>query len=337
MRTIGYYEPHPISDANALMDLDLPRPVPAGRDLLVEIKAIAVNPVDTKVRKSRPAQNGQPVVLGYDAAGIVAEVGPGVSEYAVGDEVYYAGDITRAGTNSEYHLVDERIVGRKPKSLGFSEAAALPLTAVTAWEALFDRLKVKDPVPSGAGTLLIIGGSGGVGSIAVQLARQLTGMTVIATASRPESRAWVKELGAHHVLDHSRPMAAQIQALGLDAPGYVFSTTHTDQHLPDIAELIAPQGRFLLIDDPAEFSIMPFKTKAVSIHWELMFTRSMFQTPDIDEQRKLLNEVASLVDAGRIRTTLSETIEPITAANLRLAHEKIESNKTIGKIVLSGF
>lgn len=337
MRAIGYHEPHPISDASALTDLDLPRPVPSGRDLLVEIKAVAVNPVDTKVRQSRPAQNGQPVVLGYDAAGIVAETGPDVTGYSVGDEVYYAGDITRAGTNSEFHLVDERIVGRKPKSLGFSEAAALPLTAITAWEALFDRLKVKDPVPSGASTLLIVGGSGGVGSIAVQLARQLTDMTVIATASRPESQAWVKELGAHHVLDHSRPMAAQIQALGLDAPGYVFSTTHTDQHLPDLAELIAPQGRFLLIDDPAEFSIMPFKMKAVSIHWELMFTRSMFQTPDIDEQRKLLTEVAGLVDAGRIRTTLSETIEPINAANLRQAHEKIESNKTIGKIVLAGF
>ncbi|WP_269582143.1 zinc-binding alcohol dehydrogenase family protein [Roseibium sp. Sym1] len=337
MRTIGYNEPHPLSDASALVDLDLPRPVPSGRDLLVEIKAIAVNPVDTKVRESRPGQNGQPVVLGYDAAGVVAEVGPDVSGFGVGDEVYYAGDITRAGTNSEYHLVDERIVGRKPKSLDFSEAAALPLTAITAWEALFDRLKVKDPVPSGTGTLLIIGGSGGVGSIAVQLARQLTGMTVIATASRPESRAWVTELGAHHVLDHSRPMAPQVEALGLDAPGYVFSTTHTDQHLMDIAELIAPQGRFLLIDDPGELGIMPFKTKAVSIHWEMMFTRSMFQTPDIDEQRKLLNEVADLVDAGRVRTTLSETIEPINAANLRLAHAKIESNKTIGKIVLSGF
>jgi len=231
MRTIGYYEPRPISDAGALTDLDLPRPVPSGRDLLVEIKAIAVNPVDTKVRKSRAAQNGQPVVLGYDAAGIVVEVGPDVTGYVVGDEVYYAGDITRAGTNSEYHLVDERIVGRKPKSLGYSEAAALPLTAITAWEALFDQLKVKDPVSSGAKTLLIVGGSGGVGSIAVQLARQLTNMTVIATASRSESQAWVKELGAHHVLDHSKPMAAQIQALDLEAPGYVFSTTHTDQHL----------------------------------------------------------------------------------------------------------
>jgi zinc-binding alcohol dehydrogenase family protein len=337
MRTIGYYEPRPISDANSLTDIDLPRPVPTGRDLLVEIKAVAVNPVDTKVRLSRPAQNGAPVILGYDAAGVVAEIGPDVTGYAVGDEVYYAGDITRAGTNAEFHLVDERIVGRKPKSLSYSEAAALPLTAITAYEALFDRLKVREPVPSGAKTLLIIGGSGGVGSIAVQLARQLTDMTVIATASRPESQAWVKDLGAHHVLDHSKPMAAQLEALGIDAPGYVFSTTHTGQHLEDIATLIAPQGRFLLIDDPENVSIAPFKLKAVSIHWEMMFTRSMYQTPDIEAQRNLLSEVADLVDAGRIKTTLSEVIEPINAANLRLAHEKIESNKTIGKIVLAGF
>jgi len=337
MRTIGYYEPRPISDAASLVDIDLPRPAPTGSDLLVEIKAVAVNPVDTKVRRSRSAQDGQPVVLGYDAAGVVAEVGPDVTGYAVGDEVYYAGDITRAGTNAEFHLVDERIVGRKPKTLSFPEAAALPLTAITAYEALFDRLKVKEPVPSGAGTLLIIGGSGGVGSIAIQLARQLTDMTVIATASRPDSQAWAKELGAHHVLDHSRPMAAQLQALGLEAPGYVFSTTHTGAHLEDIANLIAPQGRFLLIDDPESVSIAPFKLKAVSIHWEMMFTRSMYQTPDIDEQRRLLCEVADLVDAGRIKTTLTEVIEPINAANLRSAHTKIESNKTIGKIVLAGF
>lgn len=337
MRTIGYYQPLPIDDTNALIDLDLPRPAPTGRDLLVQVKAVAVNPVDTKVRQSRSPQNGAPVVLGYDAAGVVAEVGPDVTGYEVGDEVYYAGDITRDGTNSEFHLVDERIVGKKPRSLSFAEAAAMPLTTITAWEALFDRLNVKDPVPAGANTLLIIGGSGGVGSIAVQLARQLTDMTIIATASRPESRTWVTELGAHHVLDHSKPMAPQIEALGLEAPGYVFSTTHTGQHLTDIADLIAPQGRFLLIDDPENVSIAPFKLKAVSIHWEMMFTRSMYQTSDMDEQRKLLNKVAELVDADKIKTTVTEVIEPINAQNLRTAHQKIESNKTIGKIVLNGF
>lgn len=337
MRTIGYHEPQPIDASGALIDLDLPKPSASGRDLLIEIKAIAVNPVDTKVRRSRQAENGHAVVLGYDAAGVVVETGSDVTGFSVGDEVFYAGDVTRPGTNSEFHLVDERIVGHKPKSLNFAEAAALPLTSITAWEALFDRLKVSDPVASGARSILIVGGAGGVGSIAVQLARQLTDLTVIATASRPESQAWVKELGAHHVLDHSRPMAGQIGDLGLDAPSYVFSTTHTDHHLKDLADLIAPQGRFLLIDDPASFDIKLFKLKAVSIHWEMMFTRPMFQTSDIGEQHTLLERISELVDEGRIRTTAAEVMEPISVQNLIEAHRKIESNKTIGKIVLSGF
>jgi len=337
MRTIGYLHSLPVDDINSLLDLDQPRPSPEGRDLLVEIKSVAVNPVDTKVRKSRQPQNGAPVVLGYDAAGIVVATGSGVTGYSVGDEVYYAGDITRSGTNAEFHLVDERIVGRKPNSLSFAQAAALPLTAITAWEALFDRLKVADAVPAGAKTLLIVGGSGGVGSIAVQLARQLTDLTVIATASRPESQAWVRDLGAHHVLDHSKPMARQLEELGLEAPGYVFSTTHSGQHLEDLAALIAPQGRFLLIDDPENVNIAVFKPKAVSIHWEMMFARSMFQTADMAEQRTLLTRVGELVDEGRIRTTVSKVMEPINAENLREAHRQIESSTTIGKIVLSGF
>lgn len=337
MRIIGYHNPLPISDTDALLDLEQPKPSPEGRDLLVEIRAVAVNPVDTKVRQSRQPQDGAPIVLGYDAAGVVVGTGPDVTGFSVGDEVYYAGDLTRPGTNAEFHLVDERIAGRKPASLNFAEAAALPLTAITAYEALFDRLKVQDAAPAGGDTLLIVGGSGGVGSIAIQLARQLTDLTVITTASRPESRAWALELGAHHVLDHSRPMAPQLEDLKLGNPGFVFSTTHTGQHLEDLAALIAPQGRFLLIDDPDNVNIGVFKTKAVSIHWEFMFTRSMFQTADMAEQNALLNRVADLVDEGRIRTTLSEVIEPINAANLRDAHRRIESNQTIGKIVLAGF
>ncbi len=337
MRTIGYFEPLPIDNKEALVEIELPDPVAAGRDLLVEIRAVAVNPVDTKVRKSRPSQDGQAVILGYDASGVVKAVGPEVKDFSVGDEVYYAGDITRPGTNAQFHLVDERIVGRKPKSLNFAEAAALPLTSITAWETLFDRLKVEDPTPSGNGTLLIVGGAGGVGSIAVQLARQLTGLTVIASASRPESQAWVRDLGAHHVVDHSMPLAPQIEALGVPTPDFVFSTTHTDQHFADLAALIAPQGRFLLIDDPASFSIMPFKLKSVSIHWEMMFTRSMFKTSDIAEQGRLLNRVSELVDKGRIRTTLTGDVAPLSVATLRDAHRRIESNGTIGKIVLSGF
>ncbi|WP_298981814.1 zinc-binding alcohol dehydrogenase family protein [uncultured Roseibium sp.] len=337
MRAIGYTTSLPVNDQKSLEEFNLPKPTAQGRDLLVEVRAVAVNPVDTKVRMRRQSENGEPIVLGYDAAGVVAEVGSDVNDFSPGDEVYYAGDITRPGTNSEFHLVDERIVGRKPKSLSFAEAAALPLTTITAWEALFDRLKVQDKVGNGAGSLLIVGGAGGVGSIAIQLARQLTDLNVIATASRSASQSWVKTLGAHHVLDHSQKLAPQFEELGLDAPGLVFSTTHTEQHLEDLAETIAPQGRFLLIDDPETFSIMPFKQKAVSIHWEFMFTRSMFQTADMGAQGKLLTKVADLVDQGRVRTTLSDAVSPISAENLRKAHQQIESQKTVGKIVLEDF
>ncbi len=224
-----------------------------------------------------------------------------------------------------------------PVRSAMREAAALPLTAITAWETLFDRLDVRKPVVGTAPAILIIGGAGGVGSIAVQLARQLTGLTVIATASRPETRAWALGLGAHHVVDHSRPLAAEVAALGIGAPAFVFSTTNTDRHLAEIAELIAPQGRFALIDDPKSLDINPFKRKSVSVHWELMFTRSMFQTQDMAVQGEYLNELARLVDAGTIRTTLGETGGSINAANLKRAHALIETGKAKGKIVLEGF
>jgi zinc-binding alcohol dehydrogenase family protein len=336
MRAIGYTHSLPIDDLESLVDIDLPKPEATGRDLLVAVKAVSVNPVDAKIRLRRadpPAWQ----VLGWDAAGVVEGVGPDVTGFAVGDEVYYAGTLNRPGTNAEHHLVDERLVGAKPASLNWAEAAALPLTAVTAWEALFDRLAVNTPVPGGPRVLLIVGGAGGVGSIAVQLARTLTDLTVIATASRDETRDWVRDLGAHHVIDHSQPIAAQVAALGLGAPEFVFSTTHTDAHLAEIVELIAPQGRFALIDDPASLDIMPFKQKSVSIHWELMFTRSVFETADMGEQGIILKEVARLVDAGRVRTTLGETFGTIDAANLRRAHERIESHTAKGKIVLEGF
>jgi NADPH2:quinone reductase len=251
--------------------------------------------------------------------------------------VFYAGSLVRPGTNSEYHLVDERIVGRKPASLSDAEAAALPLTAITAWEMLFDRLDVNRPTPQGGKTILIIGGAGGVGSITIQLLRALTDLAVIATASRPETQDWVRECGAHHVLNHRQSLAPQVEALGLGAPGFVFSTTHTDSHWADIVELIAPQGRFGLIDDPAVLDAKPLKTKAVSLHWELMFTRSLFNTPDMAEQGKLLNEVAELVDAGRIRSTATEVAGKIDAATLRKVHAQIESGAARGKIVLEGF
>lgn len=338
MKAIGYKTPSPISAADSFVDIELPKPEPKGRDILVEVKAISVNPVDYKVRGSTPPADGTEwKVLGWDVAGIVAAVGPDVAGFKVGEEVWYAGSITRSGANAEFHLVDERIVGKKPSKIGWADAAALPLTSLTAWEAFFVRLDVKKPVPGAAAAILIIGGAGGVGSIAVQIARQFTSLTVIATASRPETRDFVASLGAHHVVDHSKPIAGQVAALGIGAPAFVFSTTQTAKHIDDIAELIAPQGRLCLIDDPSGFDIMKFKRKAVSIHHELMFTRSIFQTPDMDEQGRILNEMSSAVDDGKIRSTAMQNLGSINAQNLKKAHAQLESGTTIGKVVLEGF
>lgn len=337
MRAVAYKTPQPIAAETSLVDVELPVPEATGHDLLVEIKAVSVNPVDVKIRANVAPPSGELKVIGWDAAGVVKAVGSDVTLFQPGDEVFYAGSITRPGSNAEFHLVDERIVGRKPKTLDFAAAAALPLTSITAYEALFDRLKVQDAVPGAAPSLLVIGGAGGVGSITIQIARSLTDLTIIATASRPETQEWVKELGAHHVIDHSKPIAAQVAALGIGAPGFVFSTTNTDQHLAEIVEVIAPQGRFALIDDPKVLDIMPFKRKAISVHWELMFTRPIFGTPDMIEQHKLLNRISELVDAGKIRTTLTDTVGTINAANLKKAHAMIETGKTKGKVVLAGF
>lgn len=338
MRAIGFHTPQPITSETALVDLELPVPEAAGHDLLVEIKAVSVNPVDTKVRRNQTPPAGEVRILGYDAAGVVKAVGPDVSLFKPGDEVYYAGAINRPGTNSEYHLVDERIVGLKPKTLSFAQAAALPLTAITAYEALFDRLKVSDPVLGAGRSILITGGAGGVGSIAIQLAKELTDLAVIATASRPETADWAKSLGADHVIDHSKPLAQEYAALGIDPPGFIFSVTHSGQHRLAMAEIIAPMGRICLIDDfPEGFDILAFKQKVVSLHWEFMFSRPVFQTPDMIEQHKLLTHVAELIDAGKIRTTLDTVLGPITATNLREAHRLIESSRTRGKIVLEGF
>jgi len=338
MRAVGFNQNQPISSETALVDIDLPMPEAKGRDLLVEIRAISVNPVDTKTRKNAVLEPGQYKVLGYDAAGVVKAVGPDVKLFKPGDEVYYAGAINRQGTNAEFHLVDERIVGPKPKTLSFEQAAALPLTAITAYETLFHRMRVQDKVASAWNAVLLIGGAGGVGSIAIQLLRELSDVTVIATGSRPETQEWIRQLGAHHVLDHSKPLARQIAELAIGAPAFVFSITETSQHIGDIIELIAPQGRLGLIDDPKEpVDVRQFKRKALSIHWETMFARPVFQTADMIEQHKLLSQVAELVDAGKIRTTLSDVLGPINAANLKAAHALIESGKTRGKLVLSGF
>jgi len=337
MKAVGYRNSLPISEPLSLVDVDLPEPAPGARDLLVAVKAVSVNPVDTKVRMRAAAGPGEIKVLGYDAAGIVKAIGAGVTLFKPGDEVYYAGSIARPGTNSELHVVDERIVGPKPRSLGFAQAAALPLTSITAWELLFDRLGLVPGDAQRKGTLLVIGGAGGVGSILIQLARRLTGLTIIASASRPESRDWVLGLGAHHAIDHSRLLAAEVRALGIQHVDYIAGLTATDQHLAEIAELVAPQGKFGLIDDPKAFDMLAFKRKSVSVHWEFMFTRAVFETSDMAAQHQLLRKVAEMVDAGVLKTTLSEEFGSINAANLKRAHALIESGRARGKIVLSGF
>ncbi|QPN47901.1 zinc-binding alcohol dehydrogenase family protein [Priestia aryabhattai] len=335
MKAIVFTQPGlPIQDPQSLYEADLPNPTPGARDLLVEIKAIAVNPVDTKVRASRSAD--QPQVLGWDAVGIVREVGNAVTLFQPGDEVFYAGAIDRPGSYSEYHLVDERIVGRKPRSLDNASAAALPLTSITAWELLFDRLGVEQHGGKGQ-SLLIIGAAGGVGSILVQLARQLTQLTVIGTASRPQTQQWVSELGAHHVIDHTVSIPQQLAALKLEPVDYVISLTHTDTYLAQLVEVLRPQGKLALIDDPAQLDVVPLKRKSLSLHWELMFTRSLYTTEDMIKQHQLLERVSALVDEGVLKTTVGEHFGAINADNLRRAHALLESGKARGKIVLEGF
>ncbi|RZI94265.1 MAG: zinc-binding alcohol dehydrogenase family protein [Variovorax sp.] len=336
MKAIGYYKPLPIDDAAALQDIELPAPTPGARDLLVRVKAISVNPVDTKVRKNAAPEAGQAKVLGWDAVGTVEAVGSDVQNFRVGDRVYYAGSITRPGANSELHAVDERIAALAPKSLDDAQAAALPLTTITAWELLFDRLGVAKG--GGAGqSLLIVGGAGGVGSILIQLARQLTQLKVIATASRAETRQWCLDLGAHAVIDHSKPLAAELKAAGLGEVDFVASLTQTAQHYTQIIEALKPQGAIAVIDDMPTLDAMPLKAKSLSLHWELMFVRSRFETPDMAEQGKLLAEVAALVDAGKVRTTANASFGTINAANLKKAHALIESGSAQGKVVLAGF
>ncbi|HEY0464556.1 MAG TPA: zinc-binding alcohol dehydrogenase family protein [Polyangiaceae bacterium] len=336
MKAVGFYAPAPIDQQDSLVDLDLPMPEPGPRDLRVQVRAVSVNPVDTKVRASARPPAGEARVLGWDAAGIVDKVGAEVTLFRPGDSVFYAGTLMRPGTNAEQHLVDERLVGPKPTSLDFAEAAALPLTSVTAWELLFTRL----PLQRGDnthGTLLVINGAGGVGSILIQLARKLTDLTVIATASRPETAAWVERLGAHHVVDHSRPLEQEVRALGIEYVQYIAALTASDRHAGAMAEIIAPQGHIVLIDDPKTFDIAPFKRKSVSLGWEFMFTRSLFATSDMAEQGRILGEVAKLVDRGALRTTLTERAGALDATNLKRVHQLVESGRALGKTVLEGF
>lgn len=334
MKAIGYAKKGPISADKALEQIEVDRPQLRPHDLLVEVKGISVNPVDVKVRAAVGPESGHKVI-GYDAAGIVREIGSAVSKFKVGEAVYYAGDITRPGTNSEFHAVDERIVGKKPRSLDFAEAAALPLTAITAWEILFDCFGLEGGGGEGD-SLLIVGAAGGVGSIMIQLAKQLTGLQVIATASRPETVEWVKQMGADHVVNHHQSLPNQLKQLGI-APRYVASLNGTDKNFASLVELIKPRGHIAIIDDPGQIDIGIIKTKALSFSWEFMFTRSMFKTDDMDAQYVLLNQVAKLVDRGKLKSTMKQYLGPLTVENLVKAHELQESGRAVGKNVLSGF
>ncbi|WP_250508939.1 zinc-binding alcohol dehydrogenase family protein [Caballeronia sp. GACF4] len=338
MKAIGLTRYLPISNPESLVDIELDKPAPYGRDLLVKIEAIAVNPVDTKVRAPKDKTEATPRVLGWDAAGVVEAVGPEVTLFKPGDAVYYAGDITRQGANSEFHLIDERIVGAKPKSLDFTCAAALPLTTITAWEALFDRLNVSAEGKDAGKTVLIIGGAGGVGSIGIQLAKQVAKLNVIATASRPESAQWAKELGADHIVNHFEEIPKQLKDAGFPQVDFVLIFNDTDKHFPAAAEVIKPQGGICTIVENAKpIAVELLKAKSAAFHWEFMFTRAMFHTPDMIEQHKLLTEVARLIDAGAIRTTLGRDLGKINATNLREAHRLLEEGRAIGKLVLTGF
>ncbi|HUH58873.1 MAG TPA: zinc-binding alcohol dehydrogenase family protein [Candidimonas sp.] len=335
MKAIGYAHNLPIEDDKSLFDLELPIPQVRERDVLVRVHAVSVNPRDVKSRRTMAASSADPRVIGYDASGIVEKVGSGVTLFQPGDAVYYAGDITRQGSNAEYQSVDERIVGRKPVSLDHATAASLPLTTLTAYEMLFDRLAVPRNITPPK-TIFILGGAGGVPSMAIQLARH-AGLTVVASASRPESDRWVRDLGAHYVVDHTKALDTQIQALGIGTMDYIVSTHTSARAWEEISRVITPQGRFGLIDDPEPLDLRLYKLKSVSFHWEAMFTRSLQNTPDMIRQHEILNDVADLIDAGAIRATATQNLGSINARNLRKAHALIETGRTVGKIVLSGF
>lgn len=338
MKAVGLYRYLPIDHPESLLDLQLEKPRVTGRDLLVRVKAVGVNPVDYKVRSPKEKVEHAPKILGWDVAGVVEQVGADCTLFQPGDEVYYAGDITRSGGNSEFHLVDERIVGKKPASLNFAQAAALPLTTITAYEALFDRMGIsREHEVNENRTLLIIGAAGGVGSIAIQLAKKV-GLTVIGTASRPESIEWAKELGADHTLNHYEEFVPQLQQLGFESVDYILCLNATEKHWENMAQAIAPQGKICsIVETDVPLPLTRLKNKSATFVWEFMFTRSMFQTEDMIEQHKLLNEVAEWLDDGSIKTTLNQRLAPINAETLRKAHSLLETGKAIGKIVVEGF
>lgn len=342
MKAIGYKKSLPITDTDSLVNIELPQPIATGQDILVKINAIAVNPVDYKIRQNHPSESDEFKVIGWDAVGEVVAMGDAATKFTLGDKVYYAGDLNRQGSNAEYQLIDERIVGHKPKSLSDAEAAALPLTTITAYELLFEHLALTklhpDSTEKSNDVILVVGAAGGVGSILVQLAKAITGATIIATASRESSIAWVKKLGAHHVVNHTKPLQTQIDALNIGQVTHVASLNGTGSYFDTYIELLAPFGKIAMIDDPAEpLNVMKMKFKSLSLHIEFMFARSMFNATDIEKQSHLLNHVSDLIDHGYIQTTVSKDLGLINAKNLKIAHQELESGQSIGKIVLQGF
>lgn len=336
MPAVAYRKSLPVDDAESLVDITLPVPRPGPRDLLVQVEAIAVNPVDYKVRQNNDP-GGVPKVLGWDAAGTVVAVGEEVTSFRVGDEVFYAGALDRPGANSRFHTVDDRVVGHKPASLSFAEAAALPLTSLTAWEGLFEHLGLHTDALRQSGTLLVTAAAGGVGAMVSQLARALTSLTVIGTASRPETAEFARRMGAAHLVDHHRPLAPQVGELAPDGVDFVFSTAGTDRNLAAYADILKPFGRIVAIDDFGPVEIGLLKSKSISFHWEFMFTRSLHRTADLAEQGRILDQISRLVDAGILTTTATTDLGKINAEHVREAHRVLESGKAIGKITLTGF
>jgi NADPH2:quinone reductase len=338
MKAVALTRYLPIADPASLLDVELPKPAPGAHDLLVRVEAVSVNPVDTKLRAPKPQVEAHPKVLGYDAAGVVEAVGAEVQGFKPGDRVYYAGDVTRAGSNAEFQLVDARLAATMPRSLDFADAAALPLVAITAWELLFQRMPFDSERGGEGKSLLVIAGAGGVGSIAIQLARR-AGFTVIATASRTESADWCCAMGAQHVVDHREPLAPQLAALGFTHIDAAINLADTDRYWDALGELLAPEGHVGLIVEPKGALRIgdPYKAKCIGIHWEMMFARPRFRTPDMAEQGRILARVAQLIDAGELKNIRRDTLAPINAANLREAHRRLESGAGIGKLVLAGW
>jgi len=335
MKAIGFKTSLPITENKSFIEFETPVPTPAGRDILVKINAISVNPVDYKIRQNSAKDTvlETPKVIGWDATGTVEAVGDATTLFKVGDSVYYAGDLTRSGSNAEYQLIDERIVGKKPATLSNAEAAAMPLTALTAWESLYDRIRINNQKDKGK-SILIIGGAGGVGSIAIQLAKKISGLKVITTASRSETKEWCKAMGADVVVNHQN-LIEEVRAAGYQEVDYILDFVDLNGYWDAIAELIKPQGHIVSITGSANpIALNKLKNKSVTFSWELMYTRSMYQTDDMEEQHHILNQLAVLFDEGTLETTLKTTLKGFTVENLKEAHCLLESGKTIGKVVI---